>query len=102
MDAIGTVWPQAVRQTCVVHLIRASFRNAGRQDWDKIFRALKPIYTAPTAKAAADRFLDFQEQSGAKYPAIVRLWENSCAEFVPFRGRAASAQPLCAHHQAVT
>ncbi|MFE2546930.1 IS256 family transposase [Actinacidiphila glaucinigra] len=83
-DAIGTVWPQAVTQTCVVHLIRASFRYAGRQDWDKISRALKPIYTAPTAKAAEDRFLDFQEQWGAKYPAIVRLWENAWAEFVPF------------------
>ncbi|WP_419196580.1 IS256 family transposase [Actinacidiphila glaucinigra] len=83
-DAIGTVWPQAVTQTCVVQLIRASFRYAGRQDWDKISRALKPIYTAPTAKAAEDRFLDFQEEWGAKYPAIVRLWENSRAEFVPF------------------
>ncbi|MFB7294218.1 IS256 family transposase [Actinacidiphila glaucinigra] len=83
-DAIGTVWPQAVTQTCVVHLIRASFRYAGRQDWDKISRALKPIYTAPTAKAAEDRFLDFQEQWGAKYPAIVRLWENAWPEFVPF------------------
>ncbi|MDX2853086.1 IS256 family transposase [Streptomyces sp. PA03-3a] len=83
-DAIGTVWPQAITQTCVVHLMRASFRYAAGQDWDKISRALKPIYTAPTAKAAEDRFLDFQEEWGAKYPAIVRLWENSWAEFVPF------------------
>ncbi|MFF7680953.1 IS256 family transposase [Actinacidiphila glaucinigra] len=83
-DAIGTVWPQAITQTCVVHLMRASFRYAARQDWDQISRALKPIYTAPTAKVAEDRFLDFQEEWGAKYPAIVRLWENSWAEFVPF------------------
>jgi transposase-like protein len=71
-------------QTCVVHLIRASFRYAGRQDWDKISRALKPVYTAPTSSAAEDRFLEFQEEWGAKYPAIVRLWENAWAEFVPF------------------
>ncbi|MFJ9523781.1 IS256 family transposase [Kitasatospora sp. NPDC101801] len=83
-DAIETVWPQAITQTCVVHLMRASFRYAARQDWDKISHALKPIYTAPTAKAAEDRFLDFQEEWGAKYPAIVRLWENAWAEFVPF------------------
>ena len=83
-DAIGTVWPQAITQTCVVHLMRASFRYAARQDWDKFSKALKPIYTAPTAKAAEDRFLDFQEVWGAKYPAIVRLWENAWAEFVPF------------------
>jgi transposase-like protein len=83
-DAIGTVWPQAITQTCIVHLMRASFRYAARQDWDKISKALKPVYTAPTAKAAEDRFLDFQEEWGDKYPAIVRLWENSWAEFVPF------------------
>jgi hypothetical protein len=83
-DAIGTVWPQAVTQTCVVHLLRASFRYSGRQDWDKIARALKPVYTAPTAKAAEDRFLDFQEEWGAKYPAIVKLWSDAWAEFTPF------------------
>jgi putative transposase len=69
---------------CVVHLIRASFRYAGRQDRDKISRALKPVYTAPTASAAEDRFLEFQEEWGAKYPAIVRLWENAWAKSVPF------------------
>ncbi|WUV72284.1 IS256 family transposase [Streptomyces sp. NBC_01477] len=83
-DAIGTVWPQDFTQTCVVHLMRASFRYAARQDWDKISRALKPIYTAPTADAAEERFLEFQEEWGTTYPAIVRLWPNAWAEFVPF------------------
>ncbi|MFJ7209932.1 IS256 family transposase [Streptomyces sp. NPDC098789] len=83
-DAIGAVWPQAITQTCVVHLLRASFRYAARQDWDKISKALKPVYTAPTEDAAMERFLEFQEEWGTKYPAIVRLWENAWAEFVPF------------------
>lgn len=83
-DAIGTVWPQAITQTCVVHLLRASFRYAARQDWDKISKALKPVYTAPTQDVAEERFLEFGEAWGKKYPAIVRLWENAWAEFVPF------------------
>ncbi|WP_405363738.1 IS256 family transposase [Kitasatospora sp. NBC_00085] len=83
-DAIETVWPQAITQTCVVHLMRASFRYAARQDWDKISKALKPVYTAPTAKAAEDRFLEFQESWGDKYPAIVKMWSDAWAEFVPF------------------
>ncbi|MFF4498848.1 IS256 family transposase [Streptomyces sp. NPDC001546] len=83
-EAIGAVWPQAITQTCVVHLLRASFRYAARQDWDKISKALKPVYTAPTEDAAMERFLEFQEEWGQKYPAIVRLWENAWAEFVPF------------------
>lgn len=97
-DAIGTVRPQAVTQTCVVHLMRASFRYAARQDWDKISRALKPIYTAPTAKAAEDRFLEFQEEWGDKYkdslsdgkfiplgPYLRQLLGQLIFEFVQFR-----------------
>jgi transposase-like protein len=83
-DAIGAIWPQAITQTCVVHLLRASFRYAARQDWDKISKALKPVYTAPTEDAATERFLEFSDAWGGKYPAIVRLWENAWAEFVPF------------------
>lgn len=83
-DAIEQVWPQAVTQTCVIHLLRNSFRYAGRQHWDAIAKALRPVYTAPTEAAAMERFLEFAETWGARYPAIVRLWENAWAEFVPF------------------
>jgi putative transposase len=83
-DAIGEVWPRTVVQTCVVHLLRASFRYASRAHWDAIAKALRPVYTAATEAAALERFLEFAETWGVKYPAIVRLWENAWAEFVPF------------------
>jgi putative transposase len=83
-DAVAEVWPQTVVQTCVVHLLRNSFRYAGRQHWDAIAKALRPVYTAPTEAAATERFLEFAEAWGSKYPAIVKLWENAWAEFVPF------------------
>jgi putative transposase len=83
-DAISTVWPQTITQTCVVHLLRNSFRYAGRQHYEAIAKALRPVYTAPTEAAAMERFLEFCEAWGERYPAIVRLWENAWAEFVPF------------------
>jgi putative transposase len=83
-EAIEHVWPQAVTQTCVVHLLRNSFRYAGRQHWDAIAKALRPVYTAPTEAAAMERFLEFAEAWGSRYPAIVRLWENAWPEFAPF------------------
>jgi putative transposase len=54
-DAISTVWPQTITQTCVVHLLRNSFRYAGRQHYDAIAKALRPVYTAPTEAAAMER-----------------------------------------------
>lgn len=83
-DAVNTVWSDTIVQTCIVHLMRNSFRYSARQDWDAMSRALKPVYQAATVDEAEDRFLEFQEEWGRKYPAIVRLWSNSWAEFVPF------------------
>jgi putative transposase len=83
-DAIGAVWPRAVTQTCIVHLLRNSFRYAGRQHWAAIAAALKPVYTAATDAAAKERFTEFAGAWGERYPAIVRLWDNAWAEFVPF------------------
>ncbi|GAA2285924.1 IS256 family transposase [Streptomyces atrovirens] len=83
-DAVNTVWPATIVQTCIVHLLRNSFRYAARQDWEKIAKALRPVYTAPTEDAALERFVEFTDAWGGKYPAIVRLWEAAWAEFVPF------------------
>lgn len=83
-EAVEAVWPRTIVQTCVVHLLRNSFRYAARQDWDKVAGALKPVYTAPSEDAATERFLEFQETWGRKYPAIVKLWSDAWAEFVPF------------------
>src|SRR6478736_842079 len=46
--AISAVWPAAVTQTCIVHLLRNSFRYASRRDWAAIAKDLKPVYTAAT------------------------------------------------------
>jgi putative transposase len=83
-EAVTATWPATITQTCVVHLLRNSFRYAGRQHYDAIAKALRPIYTAPTEAAALERFSEFCEAWGTRYPAIVRLWENAWAEFVPF------------------
>jgi putative transposase len=83
-EAINTVWERAVVQTCIVHLIRNTFRYAARQYWDEMSRDLRPVYTAPSEAAAKERFVEFSGKWGRRYPAITRLWENAWSEFVPF------------------
>jgi putative transposase len=83
-DAVEATWPLAVVQTCIIHLLRNSFRYAGRQHWDGIAKALRPVYTAATEAAARERFAEFTAAWGTRYPAIIRLWDNAWAEFVPF------------------
>jgi putative transposase len=83
-DAIGMVWPQAVVQLCVVHLIRASLRYASRRYWVPLARDLRPIYTAVDEAAAAAALEDFAAAWGGRYPAIVKVWRAHWQEFVPF------------------
>jgi putative transposase len=83
-DAIGVVWPQALVQLCVVHLIRASLRYASRKYWVPLSRDLRPIYTAPDQAAAAAALDNFAAAWDQRYPAIVRLWRAHWAEFTPF------------------
>jgi transposase-like protein len=82
--AISTVWPAALVQACVLHLIRNTFRYASRKYWEQMAKDLRPVYTAPTEAAAAERFAEFVEAWGHLYPAIVTLWRNAWSEFVPF------------------
>jgi transposase-like protein len=83
-DAIGAVWPQAVVQLCVVHLIRASLRYASKRYWVPLAKDLKVIYTAADEAAAAVALDGFAAAWGERYPAIVRLWRAHWAEFTPF------------------
>jgi putative transposase len=83
-EAITTVWPQALVQACVLHLIRNTFRYAARQYWEQMARDLRPVYTAPSEAGATERFTEFAEVWGPRYPAILALWQRAWPEFVPF------------------
>jgi len=83
-EAIEATWPLAVTQTCVLHLIRNTFRLAARTDWDRLARDLRPVYTAVNEADAAARLDEFHTIWGNRYPAIKKLWTAAWTEFVPF------------------
>jgi transposase-like protein len=83
-DVVSNVWPLTTTQTCIIHLIRNTFRLASRRDWDRLKRDVKPIYAAPNEAAARAALDDLTDSWGARYPAIIRLWTNAWAEFIPF------------------
>ena len=83
-EAITAIWPRADVQTCVVHLVRNTLRYTARQNWAKVTTDLRRVYTAPSLDAASERFQEFEEKWGSKYPAVIRLWRDSWDEFIPF------------------
>ena len=83
-DSVNAVFPLAIVQTCIIHLIRGSFRYASRRYWDELSQDLKPIYQAVNADAAAAALDQLEDKWGARYPAMIRLWRNAWTEFIPF------------------
>jgi putative transposase len=83
-EVVGNVWPLTTVQTCIIHLIRNTFRLASKRDWDAIRHDVKPIYTAVNAEAARAALEELSEKWGTKYAAIIRLWNNAWEEFIPF------------------
>ena len=81
---VEAVWPQTIVQTCIIHLIRNTFRLTSRKESDAIKRDIKPIYTAPNAGAALAALEELGDKWGTRYPAMIRLWRNAWNEFIPF------------------
>ena len=84
-DAITAVFPDAVVQTCIVHLLRNSMDFVSWKDRKPLATALKSIYRAVDAKAADAALTAFEASEwGMRYPAISQSWRRAWAEVIPF------------------
>src|SRR5947207_7871565 len=69
-EVVGNVWPLTTVQTCIIHLIRNTFRLASKRDWDSLRRDVKPIYTAASAGAARAALGELADNGEQRYPAV--------------------------------
>jgi len=83
-DSTNAVFPLTTVQTCIIHLIRGTFRYASKRFWEAIAKDLRPIYTAPTVAAAEEALAYLEEKWGKAYPAIPKLWRSAWEQFIPF------------------
>jgi len=83
-EAITTVFPQTIVQTCIVHLIRNSLAFVSWKDRRAIMPSLKAIYRAEAADIALTRLEEFEAEWGKRYPAIGQLWRRAWDHVVPF------------------
>jgi len=83
-EAITSVYPQTLVQTCIVHLIRNSLAFVSWKDRKAILPAIKAIYRAENADMAQVRLAEFEAEWGKRYPAIGQIWRNAWEHVVPF------------------
>jgi putative transposase len=83
-EAVSAVFPKALTQLCIVHLVRASLRYVSSKDAKAVVAALKRIYTSATAEEAERELDAFEATWGAKYKAVLRQWRGNWANIIPF------------------
>ena len=84
-EAIRAVFPEAVVQTCIVHLLRHSLDFVSWKDRKPVAAALKDIYRAVDPAAAEAALAAFEAGPwGRKYAAIGQSWRRAWGEVVPF------------------
>lgn len=84
-EALAAVFPATTLQTCIVHLIRNSLDFASWKERKLLAAALKPIYTAPSAEAAAAELDAFEAGPwGRKFPTVVAAWRRAWDRVIPF------------------
>ena len=59
-EALAAICPATALQTCIVHLIRHTLAFANWKERKLLAKALQPLYTAPSADAAADALDAFE------------------------------------------
>ena len=84
-EAITSVYPDTVVQTCLVHLIRNSLQLASWKERKALAKALKPIYQADSADAAGQALEAFEASDwGQRFPTIGQSWRRHWEHIVPF------------------
>jgi transposase-like protein len=84
-EALEAAYPCTTLQTCLVHLIRNSLELASWKDRKALATALRAIYTATHADAAAAALDTFAASLwGHRFPTIVKMWRAAWVHVIPF------------------
>jgi putative transposase len=83
-NAINATFPNCGQQLCIVHQIRSSTKFVPYKDRKAVCADLKKIYGAVNLDDAEYAKEGFREKWNAKYPSILRSWDDNWADLVTF------------------
>jgi putative transposase len=83
-EAIESVYPKALVQLCIVHMVRNSLNYVNWKQRKDVAADLRAVYTAPTAEAAEQELKRFGEKWDKTYGAIRLMWQRHWERIIPF------------------
>jgi len=82
--AIEAIYPNSIRQICIVHQIRNSMKYVSYKDRKKVMSDIKEIYKADNEQLALEALDSFKEKWDSKYHAAVQSWERNWDNLATF------------------
>lgn len=76
-EAINTAFPRTEVQLCIVHQIRNSLKYVASKNQKEFMVDLKTVYQATSLDVAEHNLLMLDEKWGAKYPMVIKSWNNN-------------------------
>lgn len=83
-NAIEAVYPQSIVQRCIVHMVRTGLKYVNWNDYKKVCKDLRQMYSQDSMEAAQEELGRFDEIWGGKYPGIKKKWQKNWTELSPF------------------
>ena len=83
-EAIEAVFPKAVVQLCIVHMVRHSLNYVSWKRRKEVAADLRSIYTAATAQEAELMLGDFEAKWDTEYQPIGQSWRINWERLTPF------------------
>jgi putative transposase len=83
-EAIEAVFPKAIVQTCIVHVIRNSLRYVGYAQRKEVAKDLRAVYAADTEEAALAALKEFEIKWSHRHPTIAPMWRANWERIRPF------------------
>jgi len=82
-EAIEAVYPHALVQLCIVHLVRASLKYVGWKQRKAVAADLRRIYRAATEGAAEQELAAFAAKWDQTYPPLSAMWRRDWERIRP-------------------
>ena len=83
-DAIEAVFPKAVVQLCIVHMVRHSLNYVYWKRRKEVAADLRRIYTAATVEEAELMLGEFEDRWDGEYLPIGQSWRRNWSRLTPF------------------
>lgn len=82
--AVEAIFPESIRQICIVHQIRNSLKYVSYKDRKAIIADIKGIYQADNEKIALEALEIFKQNWEDKYLLAIQSWENNWDNLTAF------------------